>query len=267
MINEPKKFVIVFDIDGVICKPPVDSEIILDDLEYIDQFQQLHPECHAPMEFNYKEDFYLHFFPPYLDILFKFLINHNCRIAFFSAGMEERNLQLIEHLLTNILDENQYYELKNSGQFVVFSKNSLTQDKKKDISVILNTNEDPDNSALIEDQVENATDNTSCIGALNLFHWDLWCYNNNSIKCLPKNAAYYLLGIFVSYFGKNNHNNISLKNWLEFINLNKQPPNNIIFIEHMINIGLQEVQKEYHDAICYGTDCFAIKKLTNIPKF
>ena len=65
------------------------------------------------------------------------------------------------------------------------------------------------------------------------------------------------------FYIKTNHDNISLKNWLEFTNINKQQPNNIIFIESMINLGLQEVQKQYPNAISYGAECFASKRLIN----
>lgn len=259
MINDRNKFVIVFDIDGVICKPPLDSEFILDDPKYIDKFQQLHPECPDPIIFNYKEELYFHFFPPYLNILFDYLINCNCRIAFFSAGMKARNIELIEHLLTNILGNERYQELKEANQFTVFSKDSLNQEQKKDIAIILNAYEDPNNSVLIEDQPENATYNTPCILAISLFTWDLWQEDNASIKCLPKSTVYYLLGVFISYFNQERIDNITLKDWLEY----KKLPNNRDCIENMIKLGLQEVQKQYHNAIFYGEELFTSNKLTN----
>jgi len=260
MIADSRKFLIVFDLDGVICKPQSEGEV-----NYIDdpiEFHKANLECPIPVAIDYRGALYFHYFPPYLDVLFNYLISCNCRIAFFSAAIEFRNVDLLKEFLPDLLGDSRYEQLQAEGQFAVFSNIHLTPDNKKDISIIVNQNqnEDLNNSLLIEDQPQNAANNTSCIQVISLCAWDILSQDNTSVECLPKSNTYYLLGIFVSYFNKAMLCGVTLKEWLHSVGLDKQILNNPAFIQEMILLGLQEVQKQYPDAVHYGEEYFQPKK-------
>jgi hypothetical protein len=257
MITDLSKFVIVFDIDGIICRPQSKQldEDIFQDQKY---FHMSNPECPAAITIQNLELQYIYYFPPYLDVLFRYLINSNCRIVFFSAANEARNTLLLTKLLTNIMGSADYQQLKSSGQFNIFSSHHLTLYNKKDISIVLNEHEDLNNSVLIDDQVQNALENTACISAFNLYSWEFSYKDNDSFFALAKNNAYYLLGIFINYF--NNQQNLSLKDWLIKININKKYLSNIStnFVQEMISLGLDQVKQYYPDAIFYGKRSFKL---------
>lgn len=257
MITDLSKFVIVFDLDGIICRPQAKQ---LHEDTQIDQtcFNLANPECPVSLLIPSNTSQYIYYFPPYLDVLFRYLINSNCRIIFFSAANEARNTLLVTKLLTNIMGYIDYPQLKYSGQFNIFSNHHLTLHNKKDISIVLNEHEDLNNSVLIDDQIQNAIENTSCISAFNLYSWDFSHKDHDSFFSLAKNNAYYLLGIFINYF--NNQQNLSLKDWLIKININKKDLSDIPvnFIKQMISLGLEQVKQYYPDAIFYGRRGFTM---------
>ena len=269
-----KKFLVVFDIDGVVCKP-VESLPILPGYKFLmynlKNFQLQHPECPNPVTFIEQKKTYYYYFPPYLEILFNYLIKANCRIAFFSAAHEERNIIILDKLLSNIFGKESYQQLKTAGQFDVFSSHHLRKGNEslnelhyavKDLSIILKHKEDIENSVLIEDQPCYAAHNTPCITGLNLYRWNISA-TNDSPFCFAKNNAYYLLGIFIDYFNTKQY--LSFKEWSQIIALEKNPNDtNTSFVKKMILLGLQEAKNQYQHAIFYGSP--ETLKLLNLKK-
>ena len=255
-----QKFVIVFDIDGVLCtqsESEFDFQCMADT---VINFKDLHPECPTPATFGYISTTYYHYFPPYLDLLFNYLINNNCRIVFFSAASEERNILILEKLLSELFSEDKYSQFKATGQFKIFSSNHLRPRKSfeeisakiKDVSIVLQDDENINNSVLIEDQPSYAAFNTPCITALNLYQWDLLTLND-SPRCFVKNNTYYLLGIFSDFFNNKKYLSLSLKDWSQSMYIHKKPSDtNTLFVRNMISLGLQEVAKHRPNAIFYG---------------
>ena len=260
--KKQKKFLVVFDIDGVVCKP-LESYPILPGYQCliynVNNFKLQHSECPNPITFIEKNKIHYYYFPPYLEVLFNYLIKSNCRIAFFSAAAEDRNIIILEKLLSETLGKEYYQQLKTSGQFDVFSSHHLRKGQEslrefhyavKDLSIILKDNEDINNSILIEDQPCYAAYNTPCITGLNLYRWTISA-TNDSPFCFAKNNAYYLLGIFNDYF--NNKQYLSFKEWSQKISLDKKPNDtNTPFVRDMILSGLQEVKKQHQNIIIYG---------------
>jgi len=255
-----RKFVIVFDIDGVICNQTASEFSFQNIVDNITDFQDLHPECPPPATFSYLETTYYHYFPPYLEILFNYLINHNCRIVFFSAASEDRNLTILEKLLLTPFSEEKYQQLKSAGQFDIFSSQHLRpgitnvdpSGTVKDLSIVLKDKEDINNSILIEDQPRYAAYNSPCITALNLYQWDLFTMKDSPL-CFVKNNTYYLLGIFSNFFDTDQHLSSSLNEWSQQLYINKKPfDTNTPFIREMIFAGLNEVNKQRPEAVFYG---------------
>ena len=255
-----QKFVIVFDIDGVICKPSESEFSFQYIVDNITDFQTMHPECPPPATFSYQDTTYYHYFPPYLEILFNYLINNNCRIVFFSAAAEDRNIIILEKLLLELFSTEKYRQLKATGQFDIFSSHHLRpgipsvdlNGAVKDLAIVLQEEEDINNSVLIEDQPCYASSNTPCITALNLYQWDLLVMNNSPL-CFVKNNTYYLLGIFSNYFNNKQYLSSSLKAWSQQLYINKKPfDTNTTFVRDMILLGLHEINKQNPEAVFYG---------------
>ena len=291
-----KKFVIVFDLDGVICKPPMSGfpsglcSLMTQSAE-IDQFPQLHPECPLPILFKSRVEEYYHFFPPYLDVLIKYLIENGSRIVFFSAGNEDRNKFLVDALLSTILGRQYYQQLKEKGQFSVFSSNNLRRSYHlhetgvgmihghyvKDLAQVLQDDEVIENSILVEDQPAYAAFNSKpCIMSLILYQWDILSFNDSELS-FPKNNVYYLLGIFISYFDSDKSLSLSLREGIEKIYQEKVSPDHLKngnaplekfhpFVLEMISLGLLEVQKQRPDAVFYGTKCIEGKVMSKYHK-
>lgn len=261
--------VIVFDIDGVLCWQK-DAELFnLDDLEIN------HSECPLVI-FSWTEMDYIHCFVPYLDVLIDYLIGYGSRVAFFSAGPENRNNIVIEKLLIQLFGEDRYKELKYDGQFEVFSpkdmreaipaKGEIYTRYVKDLNIVLKDHETILDSILIEDQSLNmAWDQKPCIVGLVLENL-LYDFQESNFS---KNAVYYLLGIFIEYFN-NNPDALPLRSWMEKFFLEKNnrylihaeieygrqicyvPQKNDPWAINLINSGLTEVQQRYPNARLFG---------------
>ena len=112
------KLVVVFDIDDTICK-----EIDRKDIEKIKLLNLEALIAHWEGEHG----IYHYLCLPYLDVLFHYLISHDVRIVFFSAGIDDRNITILEQILSQSLGEDTYQKLKTTGQFEIFSAHHLTQ--------------------------------------------------------------------------------------------------------------------------------------------
>ena len=62
--------------------------------------------------------------------LFDYLMSHNCEIAFFSAGIKNRNDELLDKYMSHdrMYGRGKYEQLKAEGQFKVFGKHQLVAD-------------------------------------------------------------------------------------------------------------------------------------------
>lgn len=268
--------VIVFDIDGVLCWQ---KEV---ELFSSDELEEDHSECPLVV-FSWEEMDYTHCFIPYLDVLIDYLINAGSRIVFFSAGPECRNNAVIEKLLIKLFGEDRYKELKCDGQFEVFSPKDMREsipthgeiynNRIKDLNIVLKDDETILDSILIEDQsLYAAWDQRPCIVGLVLENLLFESKETN----FSKNAAYYLLGIFIEYFN-NNQDFLPLKLWVEnfFLEKNNEysmhsqvecnrqvcyvPQITDPWVLNLINSGLSEVQKKYPDASLFGSQKIATK--------
>ncbi len=260
--------VIVFDIDGILCWQ---RDV---DLFDFDELQINHPDCHL-IVFPMIEAGYIHCFVPYLDVLMNYLINTGSRIAFFSAGSESRNIVVIGELLIKLFGEVRYQELKDAGQFNIFSGHQMRIANSqlgeeytthvKDLNIVLEGNETILDAILIDDQPRYvAHDQTPCIVGIVLE--DL--LENFRQDNFSKNAVYYLLGVFSNYFN-DNQDSLPIRVWMKNFFLEHTDYNIIysnLYLPHdffipeknnkcvlqLIQQGLQEVQKTYPDAMLYG---------------
>ena len=253
------KLVVVFDIDDTICKDI--------DRKDIEKIKLLNPEAHIA-HWKGEHGIYHYLCLPYLDVLFHYLINHDVRIVFFSAGIDDRNITILEQILSQSLGKDTYQKLKTTGQFEIFSAHHLTQNYNailgegrniKDLEKIIKKGEILDNTILIEDDKSFIKfDQWPCIIALDLLDWNVM--SNDGYKTFSKNGAYYLLGIFKEYFEKGHYNTLKLREGIIKIHENRgitdikkfYTRSESSFTKEMIYIGFNTVKKRYEKATLYG---------------
>lgn len=131
----PFKATVVFDIDETICRKS-DKE---GELKY--PLREYFPNCKV-VEYTDEStgDVYPHYFNPYIDYLFDYLLQSQVRIVFFSSGVAARNIQLIQTYFSEMLGADTYNELHQNGQFTVFSREHMVKgtygNKAKDLEAI-----------------------------------------------------------------------------------------------------------------------------------
>lgn len=166
--QEPKrKATIVFDIDHTLCVRFLEghprSEKRLENA--IKQIETLCPECFVGF-FTYTGDTYSHFFYPYFGEVFIWILQQGWELNFFSAGIKERNEELIPQFLKHVLkpfvtdSEKFYQEALNVSQFRIFSRGHLRSgsrhflppeeygEEKKDLAIV---SDDLANTILVDD--------------------------------------------------------------------------------------------------------------------
>jgi hypothetical protein len=259
--------VIVFDIDDTICKrffsPYYGSNE--KSAETVKKVKLSNPEAPSGM---WDDDHYLCL--PYLDSLFNYLIDHKARIVFFSAGIEERNIALLEQVMPQYLGKESYETLKAQGQFKIFSRGDLTETSYenpgegryfKDLNKVINNGLGQKNAILIDDDRSYIpSSQRTYIQPLDLSDWNVFARSKEGYKCFAGNGAYYLLGIFKEYFEKEQYSAIKLQDGITkvykergvsiFKEYHAKPQNP--FVRAMVYIGLEEVQKTHPEAALYG---------------
>lgn len=270
--------VIVFDIDGALA-----HQDTMDEKER-EEVKKEHPD--SPMAvFRYKNQEVTSFWLPYMDVLFDYLINVNARVVIFSSSIEERNVAVIDQVLTQVYGEAKYRDLKQQGQFEILSKQHLRPGDRekgeygnfiKDFTVVVKEGEDVENAILIEDQPSyTAHDQRPCIKVLDLENWPFT--KSSSPRSFSKNGTYYLLGLFKEYFENSKYSSLPLRpgivkifedNYEKARHITKEAfyPGEGFYQDGQdsrydtiksttvwINSGLEEVKKRYPDAILYGT--------------
>jgi hypothetical protein len=154
--------VIVFDIDSTLCEELLSSVYNTEALKkFVEKAKLINPDSPIGFVKHYDADYYcIYQCLPYLDSLFSYLIDHKAMIVFFSAGIEERNVVLLDQILSQSLGEDSYLRLKLQGQFEIFSRNNLTVSRyrykgegeyTKDLNKIMRNGECQENAILIED--------------------------------------------------------------------------------------------------------------------
>lgn len=264
MIQEKaRRYVAVFDIDDALCR-------VIDDTEQLELIKKYSPECpiitYTHTGDRFKGD-YIHSFSPYLNILFEYLIKQGARIAFFSSALKERNISVVPELLTSFWGEARYQTLKSEGQFEIFSRDNLRLglgvgregNCVKDLSIVIQKDESLLDAVLIEnDSSYTAYDQEPCIDVIDLFsaYLDERRDKEENFYHFAKNSAYYIIGIFKTYFEHAKYNKLPFREGLDQIlptdrresySFFKQHP----FADKMIRIGLEEVQKKVPDARLY----------------
>jgi hypothetical protein len=258
VVVDTKKPVIVFDIDDTICTD------IPSGTDVVENAKLLNPGTQSGSWSRYT---YLCL--PYLDSLFNYLIDHKARIVFFSAGIKERNVALLEQILPQYLGEERYELLKAQGQFQIFSEDDLTPSNGenlgegrhiKDLNKVIN-GVDQRNVILIDDDSSYVQAyQRPYIQPLDLSDWNVLSQRENGYNDFAKNGAYYLLGIFKEYFEQEQYSALQLKDGL--IEVYKEREVSIFkkyhatsrnpFVREMIYSGLTEVQKTHEEAVLYG---------------
>lgn len=190
---------VVFDIDGTLCYQTEN---------HFDFHLLKHRECkHFICEVSGE----LYVFKPHVDLLFKFLIASNVRIAFFSVGTAARNKSLTQQLLTLYFGQILYETLKAKGQFRIFSRshakktsfvcgNTVSPSYLKDLRRVLASNESLRDHILVDDnprvvlQCEAQRDFVNVQQFNSFDEYQLFACSNDSLWY--KNGAYYLIGLF-----------------------------------------------------------------------
>lgn len=108
-----EKIKIIFDLDETLCWNVETSE-------FADELHKKWPEF-TRVDITYKEFKISYFFAPYVKEMLNFLLGKDFEIHFFSAADSERNHSLINGLLAQVFGAQQVEELKNGGQFKIFS--------------------------------------------------------------------------------------------------------------------------------------------------
>lgn len=264
MIQEKRRrYVAVFDIDDALCR-------VIDETQELELIKKYSPECPIITYIHTGDRFkgdYIHSFSPYLNILFEYLIERGVRIVFFSSALKERNLSVIPELLTSFWGAARYQTLKSEGQFEIFSRDNLRLGLHlgregncvKDLRIVIEKDESLLDAVLIEnDSSYTAYDQEPCIYVIDLFlaYLDERRDKEANFYHFAKNSAYYIIGLFKTYFEHEKYNKLPFREGLDQIlptdlresySFFKQHP----FADKMIRIGLEEVQKKVPDARLY----------------
>lgn len=255
-----RRRVVVFDIDSTLCK----SNLI--GAESIEYAKMNHAECPL-IEWRY----YNHLFLPHLRILFDYLLKQGVRIVFFSSAGEERNVTVIPKLLTSFYGDERYETLKSEGQFAIFSDEQMRKGTHrhlregnyvKDLGVVIRDGESILDVILVEDDRSFvAHDQQPYLYIMDLgFYWYLSknkSFFDEGPTNFSMNSTYYMLGIFMTYFGHEKFYKLPLREGIKQILPADWENYYSSFIKHpfsreMIDIGLLEVQKQVPDAVFYG---------------
>lgn len=185
---------VVFDIDESICWRSK--------LEKSEMIRSKCPECKQIVQPVLGDD-YLHVFALHIEHVFIYLLRKGVRVAFFSAGVAERNESLIERYFIDLLGLKRYQKYLREGQFRVFSRQHLkgkTTPYTKDLSLVTMPGESTDNAILVEDDDSYAAkDQLPCLkGRYVSDPWGNSYFRDEEIFAL--NHAYYFLGVLDTCF-------------------------------------------------------------------
>lgn len=192
--------------------------------------------------------------------MFKYLLSQkHTRIAFFSAGTDDRNEVLISTFLTIILGDEVYNSLKSQGQFDIFSRNHMKErSSQKDLSLVLK----PENDERISDII--LVDDYECCampGEQSFYIRTLFIAEGGDIRW--KNNMYYFMGVFNTYFESSQYETIPLRESIAqmiplaghpFLYCDKEGLDYFPtpeFHAEMVAIGLEEVRKTKPEAQSY----------------
>ena len=269
-----KSNIVVFDIDETLCFGihASSSDTSAGDIEY----SYRNPECEI-VQMRYPDTNSWYVFRPHFDVLLKYLLKHNTRLAFFSAGIESRNVPLIEDILKRSLSPETYHKHLAEGQFKVLSRHHMRRiipgkekgvtvfsdgDLVKDLTPALRTGETSADAVLIDDNP------TYCA------HDQLMCvYTPGSMLELSetqlrvgelrvKNNFYYFLGLFHTVFAHQQKHQQSLRQALtEVVQLHGSYHSqycvpSLRFELDMTLLGLAETRKTCPEAVFYGAETF-----------
>jgi len=254
-----KKFIVVFDIFGVISVKNTSNEKGYDEIPW----KKFDVEC---PRIPWRGDFIVCL--PYLQILFEYLLEQGARIVFLSAGIKERNVAVISGLLTSFWGCEKYEGMKSKGQFYIFSKEDMREGNRsanevsdwvKDLRKVIREGESLSDIILVDDcHSYQAHDQRLFIGVTNL-------YGESRNPC-PVNNVYYLLGIFKRYFEDKKCKKLSLRDGLARILcfMKTDAPYNLLAKEDhpwtrkTIDIGFSVVREQFPNAAVHRKERFII---------
>ena len=98
-----------FDIDGTLCHH-------VSNAKKFEEAISKNTDC-ATITDSYGS---LYVFKPHVELLFRYLLAEGARITFFSIGVKNRNVYLMDQLLIRFYGQDRYDELVREGQFKVF---------------------------------------------------------------------------------------------------------------------------------------------------
>lgn len=141
-----------------------------------------------------------YFFAPQLEHFFAYLLERKFVIAFFAPAENDIGEILIDHYLRELYAEDEYVNLVKEGQFKFYTaQENPGEPYFKDLSIILDDDEDLENTILIENQESFMPSDQKCaIRALKVryfedffkCHFDITEHEITAI-----NQVYYFLGI------------------------------------------------------------------------
>jgi hypothetical protein len=282
-INTLKNNVVVFDIDETLCfgHHVMGRNKSTDAVQA--EYNHRNPEC-AILSFKYDDSSSWYVFRPYLYILLDYLLKKEVRMAFFSAGIEERNIPLISQLLSQTMGEKEYESLISKGQFRVFSRHHMRKVRPhesgvqvystgtyvKDLTPIMhNATQNRNGLADTIDDMILVDDNPSycaqgqavCIYTPGSYI-ELEPQHMRIAELRLKNNFYYFLGLFMTCFENDSFKTMSLRERISCaIKLDERydPKHQIPdpnFEIQMSVLGLAEVRKTHPEAVFYGAETF-----------
>jgi hypothetical protein len=256
-----RKNVVVFDIDGAICHI-IKNSMLLEEGK--------HDDCLSITDFMDKK--HAHYvFKPYIHVLLHYLTERDVRVVFFSHGIEERNILILDDLLSTCYGIEGYFRLRAKGQFKIFSRNhtsSKTRSHTKNLSQVLLNGETLEDVILIEDNPKTVHGRSQkpCI-----LVWDSSGRNQygleafesrTNMQLFAKNGIYFLLGVFIEYFESGHYNNMSLRESIRrIVPINDKHFSSNLFVPvfstqmELTHKGLKYVRKSIPEALFYGSIC------------
>ena len=213
-----------------------------------------HPECpKINISFdNNNEQRHEHYIcAPYLRELFQYLDQKGARIVFFSAGLESRNVSLVDTLMRYIFQDNEtaYPNLYFKGHFKVYSRHHLINNKK-DLNIIdYHEGESLENAILIDDKPEWRAPNQDAM--IQAFRFSL-SNEEPFFHDLAKNTTYYLIGLFKLYFNDSEKTPITLGEYVSNISLGLDcMEKQYALLHRLVSLGLEHVRLTTPDATYY----------------
>jgi hypothetical protein len=144
----------------------------------------------------------------------------------------------------------------------------------KDLRKVLKIGDNIHDIILVDDYKYFVKDNQKpFIEAINIYRWNVK-YRNNSEENFYKNATYFLLGIFKTYFEQEEYSKYPIRKAIEILyqkdyvlskNHNKELMYDDSFRHKMICLGLEEIRKFHPEAVYYGCDRVKWLKLSPDP--